>query len=279
MAAPKRMPKTIPATAARSVNSGRSSVAAAGFDAIALRDDTVRRQIPRRFRPPNATIRHAPGGPMNRVLAALVLTGALAAAAAGEAPPGHRLPEGPQRPLRDRAIDIQHLQATPARGHGARDGGGDGRHHVRAAARLAHRGHPRRRARPRRGQRHPRRLGAAGAGSPAERGAGHAPRGARLAARPHPARHVHRAAPKRPLLLSRRAGPRAAGLELRRGRHPLRLAAPVQRHRRPVHPRPADHRAAAAGRRRQRNARGKRSRTPTGRGRSTGRRTSRSPTT
>jgi aminopeptidase N len=48
---------------------------------------------------------------MKRLLVALVLTGALVPAADGD-PPGHRLPEGPQRPLRDRAIDIQHLAAA-----------------------------------------------------------------------------------------------------------------------------------------------------------------------
>ena len=192
---------------------------------------------------------------MNRVLAAFVLTGACAAAAQRDAarPSAARRPAAaPARP-RDRHPAPA---GDPARRHGARDGGGNGRHHVRAPARVAHRGHPRCRSRPRRGQRHPRRLGAAGAGSPAERGAGHAPRRLRFAARPHPARHVRDAAPQRPLLLSRRAGARAAGLELRRGRDPLRLAAPVQRHRRPLHPRPADHRAAPAGGGRQRNAAG-----------------------
>jgi aminopeptidase N len=50
---------------------------------------------------------------MNRALAALVLNGALVTAAvSSDAQPGHRLPEGPPRPLRDRAIDVQHLQAT-----------------------------------------------------------------------------------------------------------------------------------------------------------------------
>ena len=48
---------------------------------------------------------------MKRLLAALVLTGALVSTAPGD-PPGHRLPDGPQRPLRDRAIDIQHLAAA-----------------------------------------------------------------------------------------------------------------------------------------------------------------------
>jgi aminopeptidase N len=47
---------------------------------------------------------------MKRLLSAFLLTGALTAAA-GDAPPGHRLPDGPLRPLRDRAIDVQHVQA------------------------------------------------------------------------------------------------------------------------------------------------------------------------
>ncbi len=49
---------------------------------------------------------------MNRVLAAFVLIGVVAATASGDVQPGHRLPDGPPRPLRDRTIDVQHLQAT-----------------------------------------------------------------------------------------------------------------------------------------------------------------------
>src|SRR5687767_6386885 len=53
-----------------------------------------------------------PGGSMKRVISVLALAGlALVSSVSGEAPPGHRLPEGPVRPLRDRPIDIQHLQA------------------------------------------------------------------------------------------------------------------------------------------------------------------------
>jgi len=49
---------------------------------------------------------------MKRVLSIVALAGlAVASSVSGEAPPGHRLPDGPLRPLRDRAIDIQHLQA------------------------------------------------------------------------------------------------------------------------------------------------------------------------
>ncbi len=200
---------------------------------------------------------------MNRVLAAFVLTGACAAAASGEAPPGHRLPDGPQRPLRDRPIDIQHLQATlrvdmaretvagtaditfvPLRGSLTEvtldaapgldvasvtlDGSAPlALDRQRSAVRVT--------------------LPAA-LGSPAAR----------------TLRVTYATRPRSGLyFFPGRARARAAGLELRRRRHPLRLAAPVQRHRRPVHPRPADHRAAPAGGGRQRNAARKPSKTPT----------------
>src|SRR5688572_7146169 len=76
-------PNTTPATAARRVNSGRSSVAAAGFEAIGWRDDTVRRQFPGDSACQTLQSAIPPGGSMNRVLAALVLTGAFAAAGLG----------------------------------------------------------------------------------------------------------------------------------------------------------------------------------------------------
>src|SRR5688500_12375152 len=50
---------------------------------------------------------------MRRALIAFVLAAAtLAVPVSGETPPGHRLPDGPLRPLRDRTIDVRHLQAT-----------------------------------------------------------------------------------------------------------------------------------------------------------------------
>ena len=47
---------------------------------------------------------------MTRVLAASILV--CAATVSADIQPGHRLPDGPQRPLRDRVIDVQRLQAA-----------------------------------------------------------------------------------------------------------------------------------------------------------------------
>src|SRR5688500_3059612 len=51
---------------------------------------------------------------MNRTPSAFILAGVLVLGASvyGDTPPGHRLPEGPLRPLRDRAIDVRHVAAT-----------------------------------------------------------------------------------------------------------------------------------------------------------------------
>ena len=193
---------------------------------------------------------------MYRVLAAFVFTGACAAVASGDVRPGHRLPDGPPQPLRERTIDVQHLQAT-LRVDMARET-------VAGTAEITFV--------PLRAPLTEVTLDAArgldvasvtldGSGPLAmdrQRSAVRVTLPAALASTPaHTLRVTYSTRPRTGLyFFPGRPRARAPGLELRRGRHPLRLAAPVQRHRRPVHPRPADHRPASAGGGRQRDAPG-----------------------
>ena len=186
---------------------------AAGFEAIALRDDTGNS---RRDPPPNATIRHPPRR-------------------SHEAPVGRARPDRrpglhrPGRPARSPAARRtpaalarpRHRHPAPgrvaARRHGARDGGGDRGDHLRALARVAHRSDARCGARLGGGQRDPGRLDPADARSPTDTVRVTLP--AELRSPPaHTLRVTYEARPRSGLYFFP-AGPGApAGLELRRGR-------------------------------------------------------------
>src|SRR4051795_10280530 len=49
---------------------------------------------------------------MRRALGVAVMTIAAALPLAAQTPPGHRLPEGTERAVRDRDMDVQHVEAT-----------------------------------------------------------------------------------------------------------------------------------------------------------------------